>query len=154
MFQTYHFANQRIQNVDLFGKCVYEAFFKLWNYLFKLLEFEDFLYFEMLKMKCWNFGLLEIWNFETLQFWDFGTLEFLNVGNKTFELLEKTGLQNRWRFVYLFGNLECGIKSFQKTWNGWLVIWDHWIFETLLPRNQKTKSLFIFNGGILIFDNT
>ena len=46
------------------------------------------------------------------------------------------------------GNLGYEINIYQKTWNGNLVIWDPWLFETLKfwnqetlnPRNQKPKT--------------
>ena len=63
------------------------------------------------------------------------------------ELLEKTGPYNHEDPSDCFLQVLNGINIFQKTWNGFLVIWDHWNFGTLefatknllKPRNQETK---------------
>ena len=50
----------------------------------------------------------------------------------------------------IFENIEDGSNIFQKAWNGFWVIWDHWISqalklwdqESLELRNQDTKKLW------------
>ena len=61
--------------------------------------------------------------------------------SKTLKHVEKTRPENSWRSVLRsLENLGYGINSFQKTWNGFLMIWELWNQETLQPRNFEAKT--------------
>ena len=73
----------------------------------------------------------------------FGHLNMLEIWK--FEDVGKDVCRKSWRSVLQFlETLEYGINIFQTTWNGVLVIWDHWFVGSLKILKIETLNLWNF----------